>query len=30
MLRRTFINVVEFVAVWSYIIGAIYVIMETR
>jgi len=29
-MKRKVIGVIEFVAVWSYIIGAVYVIMETR
>ena len=30
MMKRKIIGAIEFVAVWSYIIGAVYVIMETR
>ncbi len=29
-MKRKIIGVIEFVAVWSYIILAVYVIMETR
>ena len=29
-MKRKIIGTIEFVAVWSYIIGAVYVIMETR
>ncbi len=29
-MRSKVISVIEFVAVWSYLIGAIWVVMETR
>jgi len=29
-MKSKVISVIEFVAVWSYIIGAVYVIVETR
>ena len=29
-MKCKIIGTIEFVAVWSYIIGAVYVIMETR
>ena len=29
-MKAKIIGAIEFVAIWSYIIGAVYVIMETR